>query len=239
MYSNIYNRDIMKSRTRNIIILFFMGFLACEGWLGLGIAQAKLKTAKRKEYEIKAAFVYNILKFIDWPPKKPVEPASEEEKKSKPKNVLTIGFVADKEIFEAGKAIRGKKIKAKTIQTVLFDALTDKELKRGDKSKRVQALKQCDIVYICVPQQAKSPQADFRTILAALKGCTILTFGEQKGFIDSLKPKDPCGMINFIVDANKVRFEINLEETQKKGFQVKAQVLKLAKRVVKNGKSVP
>jgi YfiR/HmsC-like len=227
----------MKSRTRKIFILFFIVFLACQGGIGVGIAQAKLKTAKRKEYEIKAAFVYNILKFIDWPPVKKENSASEVENKAKPKNVLTIGFVADQEIFEAGKAIRGKKVKGKTIQAVLFDALTEKELKAGDKSKMVKVFKQCDIVFISVPQQAKSPQADFRTILEALKGCAILTFGEQKGFIDSMKPKDPCGIINFIVDANKVRFEINLDEAQKNGFQVKAQVLKLAKRVVKRKKS--
>ncbi|GAF76556.1 unnamed protein product, partial [marine sediment metagenome] len=211
-------------------------FLAGAGWLDVGIAQAKLKTAKRKEYEIKAAFIYNIIKFIDWPKKPEDVQEAEKEKSDKSAKVFTVGFVADKEVYEACKAIRGKKIKGKTIQTVLFAQLTEKDLKQGDNSKKVKALKGCDVLFVCARQQSKSTQADYRKILMALKGLNILTTGEMNGFIDPAKPKDPCGIINFVVEGNKIHFEINLDMAQRSGFQIKAQLLKLAKRVIKKAK---
>ncbi len=215
-------------------------FLYCL-WLSLGygpsLVQGKLNAAKTKEYEVKAAFIYNILKFIDWP-KEPSakQESAEEEKEDKPKQVFTIGFVADKEIFEACKAIRGKKIKGKTIRTILFDSLTEKDLKKGDKSKRIQALKGCDILFVCAPQDPKSRQADFRNILKVLKGLPILTIGEMNGFIRQVNAKYPCGIINFVIKEHKVRFEINLEMAQASGFQMKAQLLTLATKVIKKAK---
>ena len=207
----------------------------------MSIAQAKLKTAKRKEYEIKAAFIYNFLKFIDWPPEKPDEISSDtqdtnKENKDKANNVITIGLVAEREVYDVCKLIHGKKVKKKTIQVVLFDSLTEKDLRQGDRSKKVKVLRECDILFICAGQQSKSTQADYRKILMALKGLNILTIGEMNGFIEPVKTKDPCGIINFVIEGNKVRFEINLDMAQRSGFQVKAQLLKLAKRVIKKEK---
>jgi len=223
----------MKIKTRKIFSLFFMICLVSAAWLDADMAQGKLSTAKKKEYEIKAAFIYNILKFIDWP-KKPED--VQEAEKDKSAKVFTVGFVADKEVYEACKAIRGKKIKGKNIQTVLFAQLSEKDLKEGDKSKKVKALKGCDVLFICVRQESKSTQADYRKILMALKGLNILTIGEMNGFIDPAKPKDPCGIINFVIEGNKVHFEINLDMAQRCGFQIKAQLLQLAKRVIKKAK---
>jgi len=226
----------MINKDYKLTVLTLLCLVVWMGGLAIPIAQAKLKTAKRKEYEIKAAFIYNILKFIDYPKNSEEVQEAGKEKSDKSAKVFTIGFVADKEVYEACKAIRGKKIKGKIIQTVLFDSLTEKDLKQGDKSKKVKALKGCEVLFICVRQESKSTQADYRQILMALKGINILTIGERDGFIEPVKPKDPCGIINFVIEGKKVRFEINLDKAQECGFEIKAQLLKLAKRIIKKAK---
>ena len=50
-----------KSYWLIILLLFLFG-------IGISVATgAQTKTAAQKEHEIKAAFIYNFLKFIDWP----------------------------------------------------------------------------------------------------------------------------------------------------------------------------
>ena len=71
-----------------------------------------------------------------------------------------------------------------------------------------------------------------------MKRLNIVTIGEMRGFIECVKRNESCGIINIIVEDNKVRFVINLDMAYKSGLQVKAQLLKLSQRVIKKAKTI-
>ncbi len=104
-----YNKAIMKI-TVTIMLIVMLSMAAPSAW-------AKLDKTKQKEYEVKTAFIYNFLKFIDWP--KPAKPKTSETEKDDPKaKTITVGFIMNPEAFEICKILHGKKIKTKTLRVV-------------------------------------------------------------------------------------------------------------------------
>jgi hypothetical protein len=55
----------------------------------------------------------------------------------------------------------------------------------------------------------------------------VLTVGDMNGFLES------GGVINLIMENNKVHFEINISAAKRAGIAIRSQLLKLAKRVIK------
>jgi len=55
----------------------------------------------------------------------------------------------------------------------------------------------------------------------------VLTVGETVDFLEV------GGIINFIVEEKKIRFEINVAAARKAGLKVRSKLLRLAKRVVR------
>jgi hypothetical protein len=214
-----------------VILIIMLGLIApCAG--------AKLSKTQQKEYEIKTAFIYNFLKFIDFP--KPADPKEPETEKDDPKaKTITVGCIVDPEVFEIMKTLKGKKIKNKTLHVVRFDAVPLKEIQAGKKSKVLATLRTCDVLFFgqTAPNPPKS--ATVLQVLTALKEEPILTIGETPGFIEPKTKGAPCGIFNFLLEEKKIKFEINNDMTKKKGFAIKAQLLKLAKRVIQTEKNNP
>lgn len=92
---------------------------------------------------------------------------------------------------------------------------------RVKHSRRAEDLKDCQIVFI-----PKSEQGNTSAILASLAGTNILTVSESDGFAKQ------GGMIGFVMEGDKVRFEINNAAARKAGLNIKSQLLKLAVRVI-------
>ena len=81
----------------------------------------------------------------------------------------------------------------------------------------------CHIVFV--------NEADRNTrsrVLAAAKGKSVLTVGEDQGFTQQ------GGMINFIMADDRIRFEFNFEASQRAGLIASSRLLSLAK-IVKGG----
>ena len=60
----------------------------------------------------------------------------------------------------------------------------------------------------------------------------VLTVGDTSGFTES------GGSINFLMEDSKVRFDINLTASEKAGLKIRSQLLRLAKKVVKDVEDV-
>jgi len=60
----------------------------------------------------------------------------------------------------------------------------------------------------------------------ALKGSPILTIGESDGFLES------GGIINFLMEDEKVRFEINNTAAKQARLKIRSKLLRLAQRVI-------
>ena len=63
-------------------------------------------------------------------------------------------------------------------------------------------------------------------IVRALKGLPILTIGETENFLES------GGVINFLMEDEKVCFEINVTAAKINKLRISSKLLRLAKRVV-------
>jgi len=69
--------------------------------------------------------------------------------------------------------------------------------------------------------------ASMKEMLASLKDAPVLTIGESEQFAEA------DGILNFVRDGDKLRFEANLDAAQQAGLRISAQFLKLAKAVRK------
>ena len=246
-----------------------------------------------KEYEVKAAFMYNFLKFIDWPEDKtakgsgqiiigilgqnPFGPAADilKDKKVEERNVVIKYFESIqqfKDAAEKDKAELTEKIKALTESCMIhrdsdgkiviepvssfgeLKNITDgaaraakiEDLKKrgyllADPSKpnennhvidaiadgQMDVLKKCHLLFIC-PSEKKN----FSQIIDAVKDRGVLTVSDSQGFLEA------GGIINFVIEDNKVRFNVNLTASETAGLKIRSQLLRLAKKVLKDGAEI-
>jgi hypothetical protein len=172
-----------------LLLLAFFAALASPGNLRAG-------GAMQREYEIKAAYLYNFINYIDWP----------ENTFPGPGGTITIGVVGQNPLGTALEVLNGKQVKGRTV--VLKPILDAKDLD------------QCQIVFINSSEKARLPE-----LLQKLKDSRALTVSEIDGFAQQ------GGIINFISEHNKVRFEINPDAARRLGLNISSELLKLAKVV--------
>ena len=89
---------------------------------------------------------------------------------------------------------------------------------------QAQDMQTCQILFLGKAQSKRIPQ-----LLASLRNAPILTVGETAGFLDA------GGMIRFLLEENKVRFEINVQAAESARIKIGSRLLILAKNVVGEG----
>jgi hypothetical protein len=185
--------------------------------LGLGLivtpmAHADTSSAKYKEYEVKAAFIFNFLKFIDWP----------EEKTAANNNKIIIGIIGEDPFGQATNVFKGKSVEEHKILLTRFQGIEQiKKMPEKEKNENFDALKRCHLLFIC-----QSEQKQVRDITEIVSNSSVLTVADTDGFIEM------GGIINFFTEDNKIRFDINQAAAEKTGLKIRSQLLRLAKRVV-------
>lgn len=145
------------------------------------------------EYDVKAAFLYNFGKFIQWP-------ADSFASTNAPFVIGVYGespFGNDLADVVHGRVING--------HPVVTRQLSSSELKN------------CQILFIC-----RSEQKNIAEILGKLAGSDVLTV------TDDLDPFQSGVMINFTVDNDRIRFEINNTAAEKAGLKISSKLLILA-----------
>jgi YfiR/HmsC-like len=145
------------------------------------------------EYQVKAAYLYNFGKFVEWPAK---DTSSETSF-----NICVLGQDPFGSTF--GSTIGGESIKGKS---VLLKSIP-----------RAQEAVGCHILFI-----SSSEEPHLKEILAALDKTSVLTVSDMPHFTRR------GGMIQFVMEANRVRFEVNLTSTERTGLTVSSQLLKVA-----------
>jgi hypothetical protein len=86
---------------------------------------------------------------------------------------------------------------------------------------RPEDMQGCRILFLGKAQSKSIPM-----LLADLRDAPVLTVGETPGFLAA------GGMICFLLQENKVRFDINLEAAQSAGLKIGSRLLVLAQNVV-------
>ncbi len=179
------------------------------------IAQ-EVEAEENKEYQIKAAFLYNFVKFVEWPKEKISKDANEP---------IVIGIIGKDPFGDAIDIITGERVKDKKLVVKWFKSFEDSK-KSDEKNKpgvhmEIEAIRKCHLLFFC-----SSEKTSIEEMMKSLKGSHALTVGEMNGFLES------GGVINFIIENKKVRFEINTSAAKRARLEIRSQLLRLAKRVI-------
>jgi YfiR/HmsC-like len=116
-------------------------------------------------------------------------------------------------------------------ETPLTDLVTDVALGkvvngRAVSLRRVKAsddLRLCNLLFISAEEERHTAE-----ILGSVKKTSTLTVGETPGFAQA------GGMINFSIQENKVKLELNLEATTRVGLKVNSKLIAVSRLVSHN-----
>src|SRR5215469_9211878 len=147
-----------------------------------------------QEYQIKAAFLFNFAKFVEWP--RDAFPQSN--------SPIVIG-VLGQNVFGhyLEDTIRNKTVQNRTIVI--------KEFKSADEAAH------CHILFV-----SGSMKDNLTNVIDNLHNASILTVSDTDQFIEA------GGMVNFVIEDNKIRFQINDEAAKKAGLKISSKLLSLA-----------
>jgi hypothetical protein len=185
----IYQAGSFRKRQRQILRGVVLVSL-----LGLtGTVSAVQVRAQADEYQVKAAFIFNFAKFVEWP--------GDAFSDGGP---LVVAVVGDDPFGGALDRINGSMANGRRLRI--------KRLRMGDN------LRACHILYI-----AQSEARNVGKILDNVRGTSVLTIGETAQFNQS------GGMIRFVIQNQKVRFEINANAASQVRLRISSKLLALSK----------
>ncbi len=167
-------------------------------------------------YKLKAAFIYNFIKFVEWP----------KDKIADGNEPISVGIIGKDPFGNAFEPLKDKQAKGRKVVIKRFKGFEElKEIHGKDKAglqREIKAIRKCHVLFIC-----HSEKESQRDIINSVKGSSILTVGEMEVFFKS------GGIINFLMEEKKVRFEINDTAAKRAKLKISSKLLRLAKRVVK------
>ena len=174
----------------------------CWRWLAVvlvfGSAVVGMQAQSATEYQVKAAFLFNFAKFVEWP-------ADAFPSADAPLQICVLGQDPFDPDFE--QAIEEKTVSGRRLEIIHLSGLAQ--------------AKACQIIFV-----AASEGPRLREILRSLRGTGALTVGDAAGFARM------GGIINFVLDDSRVRFEINLQAADRAHLKLSARLLTVAKLIV-------
>jgi hypothetical protein len=142
--------DVPIFSFRRRFFLFLLALTLC--FVGLRAAEAQTDTTR--EYQIKAAFLYNFVQFVKWPGT--TFPSSD--------SPFHIGILGDDPFGSAlDDTIAGESIDGHRLSVM--------------RSPRIEELEGCQVIFVC-----RSEGNNLDAILSQLKSKPILTVSELEGF---------------------------------------------------------
>jgi hypothetical protein len=135
----------------------------CSHWIAAlvvclivgGAWNARAQLPVDREYLIKAAFLYNFLKFVEWPTDVLPEGA----------RTISICVIGEDPFGDALDSLKGKSVQDKSVEIKRVQALQD--------------LKACHLLFI-----SSSAKARLGEIMEAVKGTSLLTVSELERFTE-------------------------------------------------------
>lgn len=126
-----------------------------------------------------------------------------------PTNAIVIGILGKDPFGKmlndmvAGKAVDGRPIRIQRFQ-------------------RAEEIQVCHILFVSASEKSRLPDIQTR-----LRGRSILTVSELDGFLEH------DGQIRFVSEDNRVWFDIDMEATRQAGLTLDANLLRVARRVMR------
>ncbi len=152
-----------------------------------------------KEYQVKAAFLFNFTKFVEWPA----------EKFLAPDDPIVIGVLGRNPFGTAleetvkGKSVNGRALHIKVVRTVA-------------------EIKGVHVLFVAASEDHRMGEVG-----SALQAGRVLGVGESAAFL-------ACGgVIRFVLEGAKLRFDIDMGSADLAQVTVRAQLQDLARDVKK------
>ncbi len=174
-----------------LLIFGLSGLLLFFSWPGFALAQ------RFHEEEVKAAFLYQFTKFVEWPSNHEVDGGK-----------FNLCVAGDNPLEGTLGRLEGASVKEKIIEV------------RYAHDWRF--LEGCHMLYV-----SPSERDQMFSILRRAAAEPILTVSEIHGFIEH------GGMINFVREGRKIRFEVNQQSAEQSRLKVSSKLLQLAIRVIR------
>jgi hypothetical protein len=149
------------------------------------------------EYQLKAAFLLNFAKFIEWP-----QNAFQGDKTP----IVVCVFRYDPFGSALDEILRGKNINNRELLARRINELPE--------------VKACQLVFISEREEKRLPD-----ILNSLNGASVLVVGEGGEFAER------GGGVQFFLEADKLRFAVNVDAVQRARLSVNSRLLALARIV--------
>jgi hypothetical protein len=168
-------------------------------WALAGFPCSWAQRPKPSDYQVKAAYLYNFGRFVEWPR---VATA-----KGGPFTVCVLGqdpFGSTLDATMAGETIAGRNVVTKRIST-------------PEESVN------CQILFLSAAEAGR-----LNKIVEGLDKAAVLTVSDMPQFAQR------GGMIQFVLEGNRVRFEVNLVATQHAGLTLSSDLLRVATAVRRN-----
>jgi hypothetical protein len=170
-------------------------------WLTLALAMpfagwhTPLIAQRNLEIEVKAAFLYNFLSFIEWSPAAFAKPDA-------PLRACVIGGDPFGPALEA--IVRNERISGRP---VVVDRIKDESQIAGCHALYVPALDETPLV----------------SIMRAANRRNLLVVGESRRVLEL------CGTIAFVLDGERVRFDINRSSLADRDLKANSKLLRVAR----------
>jgi hypothetical protein len=201
----------MRIRAYNLMVLVLALFVIPI------MSEAKAETTASREYQVKAAFLYNFIMFVEWPA----------EKMADINDPIIVGIIGSDPFGDAFDPVKDKKVKGKNVVIKRFKGIEELKTGGSDKSKphpQIEAIRECHVLFIC-----SSEKTHLKEIISLIENDNVLTVSDVENFLDA------GGIINFVMEEKKVQFEISVVSCEKANLKISSKLLRLAKRVVQEG----
>jgi hypothetical protein len=146
-----YLRLNCNARTAGLVAACLAGLLVC------GIASAQSEPSEPSEYQVKAAFLFNFTKFVEWP-----EGSFED-----PQAPIVVGIIGDDPFGDdLERIIAGQKVQGR--------GLVIRRERWGDDLRR------CQVLFVSASEHEHSSR-----ILGSVQSAGVLTVSDMEGFAEA------------------------------------------------------
>jgi hypothetical protein len=166
-----------------------------------GAAQSGAAQNGAAEYDVKAAYLYNFARFVEWPA------AAPHRQSEATLDICVLGqdpFGTRLDAMMADATVRGRKLATRRLTSATAAA-------------------GCHVLFVSASERQEVTQ-----ILATLARADVLTVSDMPEFVRL------GGMLQFVVQGNRVRFDVNLAACEAAGLRVSSDLLRVASSVRKS-----
>lgn len=188
--TGLRSRRARRGRARRTVIALAASLLA-----GAGLAHPAPSAIE--EYAVKAAFLLNFARFVEWPEDSFATAES-------PMRICVLGedpfgAVLDRTID--GQLVSGRRVEAA-------------------RTADAEELAECQVAFV-----SRSERSRIDAVIARVADAPVLTVSEVDGFAGR------GGTINFFLDTQRVRFEVNPAAASRSGLRISSELLRLGRIV--------